>query len=281
MAPRTSVDHPHAQTELFETTGAPGAGSTPPTSARGLRFYVGAPEPDWLARAGVPLFVSHGRLGRLKSLPRAIAPWGLDSRGFTELSAHGRWTIPARDYAAAAERYRVEVGQLDVASIQDWMCEEFITAKTGLTVREHQRRTVDSWLELRALAPLVPWMPVLQGWTLGDYIDCAELYDRADPSWRLGRVGLGSVCRRQSGHSIANLITWFSAEGLQLHGFGVKMEGLEFSATKLASADSMAWSEGARRGRLKSEGCTHKKCTSCITTALDWYAEVRERFGCI
>lgn len=247
---------------------------------QGLRFYVGAPESAWLATAGVPLFVSHGRLARYKKLPRAIAPWGLDSRGFTELSKHGRWTVSVDTYARAAQRYQAEIGLLDVASIQDWMCEPFITAKTGLSVQEHQRRTVDSWLELRRLAPDVPWMPVLQGWTLGDYIACAELYDDADPSWRRGRVGLGSVCRRQSGLRISTIITWFASEGLQLHGFGVKLEGLEFSHTKLASADSMAWSEGGRRGRLKSEGCTHKKCTNCLPTALDWYAEIKARFDC-
>lgn len=241
-------------------------------------FYLGAPEPSWLASAGVPLFVSHGRLARLKTLPVARAGWGLDSRGFTEISTHGRWTISAADYARAADRYRREIGRLEIASIQDWMCEPFITRKTGLSVAEHQRRTVASWLELRDLAPEVPWMPVLQGWCPGDYDDHAAMYDRACASWRTGRVGLGSVCRRQGTVRIGTLIAMLAAEGLRLHGFGVKLEGLGGgTAARLESADSMAWSTAARHGRLKADGCTHARCTNCLPAALEWREDVVRR----
>ncbi len=34
-------------------------------------------------------------------------------------------------------RYRDEIGCLLWAAPQDWMCEPWITAKTGLTVAEH------------------------------------------------------------------------------------------------------------------------------------------------
>jgi hypothetical protein len=49
-------------------------------------------------------------------------------------------------------RYRDEIGCLDWAAPQDWMCEPFILAKTGLSVREY-RRTVASYLRLTELAP--------------------------------------------------------------------------------------------------------------------------------
>jgi hypothetical protein len=43
----------------------------------------------------------------------------------------------------AVRRYRNEVGHLDGADTpQDWMCESFILANTGLFVEEHQRRAV-------------------------------------------------------------------------------------------------------------------------------------------
>jgi hypothetical protein len=48
--------------------------------------------------------------------------------------------------------------------------EPVMLAKTGLTVAEHQRRTVANYLQLRALAPEVAFIPVLQGWTTGDYL---------------------------------------------------------------------------------------------------------------
>jgi len=56
---------------------------------------------------------------------------------------------------------------------------------------------VDNLICLRDLAPDLPIIPVLQGWTVADYLRCADLYDHrginlaAEPL-----VGLGSVCRR-------------------------------------------------------------------------------------
>src|SRR5678810_804925 len=107
-----------------------------------MRFYLGAHQPSWLATVDVPLFVSHSRLAGRKTLPRARAPWALDSGGFTELSIHGGWRSSASEYAAAVLRHRDEVGQLDWAAPQDWMCEPPVVAKTGLSVAEHQRRTI-------------------------------------------------------------------------------------------------------------------------------------------
>ena len=55
----------------------------------------------WLAHVGVPLFVSHRRLARRKTLPRARSGWALDSGGFSELSLYGGWRTTAEDYVAA------------------------------------------------------------------------------------------------------------------------------------------------------------------------------------
>ena len=102
-------------------------------------FYLGTHEQSWLRRAGVPLFVSHRRLALLKNYYRAVAPWALDSGGFTELNLHGRWATTARAYMDAVKRYIEEIGSLQWAATQDWMCEPYVLAKTGLSVAEHQR----------------------------------------------------------------------------------------------------------------------------------------------
>ena len=73
-----------------------------------MDFYLGAPDPGWLARAGVRLFVSHRRPRTRKSLPKAAAPWALDSGGFSELSQHGRWTISPEEYAESVALPDVE-----------------------------------------------------------------------------------------------------------------------------------------------------------------------------
>lgn len=244
-----------------------------------MDFYLGG---DVQALTwGVPVMVSHGRLRTRRTLPRATAPWVCDSRGFTELSQHGRWTIGAREYVTDLRRYRDEIGMLQWASPQDWMCEPFITAKTGKTVAEHQQLTVENFVLLRALAPDLPIIPVLQGWTLADYLHCLDLYRRhgvdlfAEPV-----VGLGSVCRRQATGDIDFIVSTLAATGLNLHGFGVKTEGLGQYGSLLESADSMAWSFGARRrggrcihgGRVKWE-------TNCSHWALNWRREVLSHVG--
>jgi hypothetical protein len=77
----------------------------------------------------------------------------------------------------------------------EWMCEPHIVARTGLSVREHQDRTVANYLELRRLAPSLPFIPVLQGWHLADYLHCLALYESAGIDLTAAPLsGLGSVC---------------------------------------------------------------------------------------
>jgi hypothetical protein len=241
-----------------------------------MRFLLGTHHPGWLASTPVPLFVSDRRLRVYRRLPRASAEWALDSGGFTELASYGTWEhgpTPAQ-YASRVRRYAATVGRLVWAAPQDWMCEPFITAKTGLTVTEHQTRTVANYLELRALAPEVPWVPVLQGWTVDDYLYCVQAYAAAGvdlPAVPL--VGLGSVCRRQATGQAEAIIDALHAEGItRLHGFGVKVLGLRRYGHKLASADSLAWSYAARRAGRPLPECAgrHVNCANCRRYALRW-----------
>ena len=147
--------------------------------------------------------------------------------------------------------------------------------KTGLTVEKHINRTVDNFLKLRKLGTPVHVIPVLQGWELDDYKDCFERFEakgvdlRAEPL-----VGLGSVCRRQGAEEIGRIVKCFHAKGLKLHGFGVKMNGLNLYRDYLESADSLAWSFGARYRKeycSKCEGISTKpSCNNCLNYALEW-----------
>jgi hypothetical protein len=244
-------------------------------------FYLGVHQPGWLARFEVPMFVSHSRLARYRKLPRARSGWALDSGGFTELSLHGAWRSTAEQYLAAVVRYDAEIGNLEWASPQDWMCEPHVLARTGLTVAEHQRRTVDNFLRLRDgwdhARSQSPFMPVLQGWTADDYQRCAEAYDAAGvdlTSYPV--VGLGSVCRRQATVEIADLIAEFSKD-LLLHAYGVKISGLKQYGADLESTDSMAWSFSGRHQR----GCgpSHATEANCARYALAWRDKAIQAVG--
>ncbi|MFF4902327.1 hypothetical protein [Streptomyces sp. NPDC001068] len=239
--------------------------------------YLGTHQPSWLAREEfgndcIPLCVSHGRLADRVTLPRAVTPWMLDSRGFTELSQHGRWTISPYTYAAAARRYYDEIGLMDMCSIQDWMCEDEILAKTGLTIADHQIKTVASYLNLMTLDSELPWMPVIQGRTLDDYLRCIDLYDQVGVDLTLEPVvGIGSVCRLQQTDEAARIIETIWSMGIRLHGFGFKKTGLRRVAHQLYSSDSLAWSYNAVN-RAPMPGCVgkHVHCGNCPKYAIAW-----------
>lgn len=230
--------------------------------------------PHWLRDSQVPLFVSHRRLARDKGVPRAACSWALDSGGFTELSMYGEWRTTPEEYVSACRRYMVEVGRLDWAAPQDWMCEPHIVRKTGLSVLRHQELTLVNYLTLRDLAPDVPFIPVLQGWSLGDYERHAELY--RDYGVRLDlkpTVGIGSVCRRQATTEIGEIFAEIASWGIKAHGFGVKGAGIQQYGDHLASADSMAWSYRGRHVRP----CPHTgvaSCANCRQHALEWRQRV-------
>jgi hypothetical protein len=153
------------------------------------------------------------------------------------------------------------------------MCEPWMLERTGLSVAEHQRRTLTNYLELRAAAPDVPWVPVLQGWEPSDYLRHAESYLRAGVDLEgLPVVGLGSVCRRQHTEEAAGIVKML--QPLRLHGFGVKLTGVEAVGELLVSSDSMSWSIHARHRPPMYPECTHINCANCMRWALEWRQQV-------
>lgn len=268
-------------------------------------FYLGAPEPSWLWRSRhLPLFVSHRRLRRLRRLRPATTPWALDSGGFYEIGKFGQWTWTPREYVEAVARYDREIGWLEWAAPMDWMCEAKIRAVTGLTVAEHQRRTVGNFLVLRALwseysDDTCPIMPVLQGDPDGpvdgpeSHVACVQLYREHGVDLYgemapniLGDamlVGVGSVCRQENTEHIGatlRAIREVLHPDAQLHGFGVKSGGLRRYGALLDSADSQAWSRVARYERIRLADCEHSGvCSWCPRWALQWRERVLDALG--
>jgi hypothetical protein len=244
-----------------------------------VEFYLGVHRPAWLATAAVPLFVSHRTLSGRRSLPRAATCWALDSGGFSELNLLGGWQTTPAAYVAAVRRYAAEIGRLRWAAQQDWMCEPSTLGRTGLTVADHQQRTVDNFLDLRMSAPELPFVPVLQGWRTDDYLRCAERFERAGIDLASQPVlGVGSVCRRNEDWTLQEifLVLHLQLRLDNLHGFGVKGEVLCWSQGDLMSADSMAWSFAARRQPFGGS-CGRRSCSNCLHYGLEWRRRLLRR----
>jgi len=235
-----------------------------------MKFYLGTDRANWLWNGqlnNVPLFVSHRTLRRYKNFQPATTNWSLDSGGFTELSLHGEWTIRPSEYIAAIRRYQNEIGMLDWASPQDWMCEPVMLKRTGKNIDMHQWLTINNFLELRWQAPDLPIIPALQGWERDDYLRHVDYYMKAGIDLTTEPlVGLGSVCRRQA--------TWEAAEitqalqPLRLHAYGAKRDAIGLYGELLTSCDSMAWSYTGRYS--PDPNCPKRACAHCLHFALDW-----------
>ena len=188
-------------------------------------FWLGVHHPGWLAKTTVPLFVSRRRSRHRSGFPGRWAR-GHWTPGHSPRSRRtGRFQVSAQEYAQEIKRYADEIGRLEWAAPQDWMCEPHILAKTGLTVAEHQRRTIEGYLELRAVTPLV--IPVVQGWQPTEYETHVEQYTQAGVDLTQEPVvGIGSVCRRQDMATGSGSSNGCGGWGSRLHGFGVKTTGL-------------------------------------------------------
>lgn len=176
--------------------------------------------------------------------------WIMDSGAFTEITTHGGYRDSPEVYAAEIDRWS-RCGNLAAAVAQDYMCEPFVLERTGLSVAEHQRLTIERYDALCAAVTSGTYiMPVLQGYAPQEYAD--HIHQYAD---RLGIgqwVGVGSVCKRNANpESVSQVLQAIVAErpDLRLHGFGVKLTALAHPTVcaRLHTADSMAWSFAARK----------------------------------
>lgn len=200
-------------------------------------------------------FISFNALrGRKSGFRPPPKGWVMDSGAFTTVNKHGGYPESAKAYGVEAARLSSMTPGLLAIVAQDYMCEPFVLAKTGLTIADHQRLTVERYDELAEVWDLFdgrcPVMPVLQGFAPEDYAVHIALYGArlALGAW----VGVGSVCKRQGDpRAILAVLRAIKAvrPDLRLHGFGVKLTALRHPEVRdlLHTADSMAWSFSARK----------------------------------
>ncbi len=213
-----------------------------------MRFFVGMHQPSSARYVG-PAFIS---INRLRDRKRAfeVGDWIMDSGAFTSIAKHGGYPEAPEVYATQIKRWSTN-GNLLAAVAQDYMCEPHMLERTGLTVQEHQRLTIQRYDALTDCdTGGIYVMPVLQGYSAGEYLDHLRMYGDRLPhgAW----VGVGSVCKR-NGDPMAIVMVLSAIKharpDLRLHGFGLKTTALHRSAVRalLHTADSMSWSFAARK----------------------------------
>lgn len=212
-----------------------------------MTFFTGLHQPSD-AKHVSPAFISINRLRTRKSA-FSVKEWIMDSGAFRELLDHGGYRFPVQEYADQIRRWK-DNGELLAAVAQDYMCEPIMLAKTGLTVADHQRLTIERYDALLHCDTGVYIMPVLQGYEADEYVQHIRQYGERlkQGAW----VGVGSVCKRNADpRAILAVLIAIKTErpDLLLHGFGLKTIALANGIVRalLHTADSMAWSFSARK----------------------------------
>lgn len=214
-------------------------------------FYVGLHQPSD-AKHFKRAFISVNRL-RTRKMPLGVSRWIMDSGAFTELSLYGRYRNDVACYADHINRWADDT-TLVAAVSQDYMCEPWIVQKTGLSIADHQRLTIERFDRLRILTDVYV-MPVLQGFEVCDYLWHMHMYGERLKEGAY--VGVGSVCKRNADPAAVEeilLAIRLARPDLRLHGFGLKTTALGSRKVRdrLYSADSMAWSFHARKNGRSS-----------------------------
>ncbi len=191
-----------------------------------------------------------------KNKPPAYGPdLFIDCGGFFSSLKSGRYTSSDQEYLEYVQKWRPKAWAL-----RDYPCEPQLLKQCGRTATENIHRTLEHHLHTIDLAEdydlEMTAVPVLQGWTVEDYLYCLDLYRSA--GLVMGYMAIGSICRRSQIGQITKIILSLRRElpgWVRLHGFGLKYTALKEKAIwdALYSVDSGAWDYEARWRKHRGE----------------------------
>lgn len=136
--------------------------------------------------------------------------------------------------------------EFEWATAMDYACEDRFNELWS--VRDRIDSTVENTIAHYELHPDYNVLPVLQGRTVKQYIDCMERYE--DAGIPTDYVGVGTICRLSSENAIVDLESRLRERiaASKLHGFGVKVDAYKLGA-RFETADSHAWVYAPSHGR--------------------------------
>lgn len=223
------------------------------TSHEGYPARLMPPGYHWLFPASSWFDNTRRRFKPLR-LPLHIDYYGVDCGGFVASRIWGDYRYSADQYIEWIETFLLPP---QWAAIQDFCCEDELTAGKSGIIKERQDKTtaniIQYWQKYREAEWV--WIPTVQGWQIEDYIRHAlELkplimewfdYYRSRAQDDLFRVGIGTLCARPFSGDIQAIVNAVAdiLPGVRFHLFGVKLQVLksQVALPRIASVDSAAW----------------------------------------
>jgi hypothetical protein len=125
----------------------------------------------------------------------------------------------------------------------DYACERDVDRGSYATNRARIKAAIRNELRLRAQAPNLPWLAVLQGNTLEER--AYDLHLRRRLRLLFPYMGIGSICRRL-GREAASVLAWYGRQlpATRYHAFGLDIRTFDAADAAYflcASWDSYSW----------------------------------------
>lgn len=148
------------------------------------------------------------------------------------------------------EWLQANADEIEWAATMDYACEERFDCLWNVEERIDAtiENTVDLWHRERDYKLL----PVLQGRSVEEYIECAERLKERGVD--VSHVGLGTVCRISSSKKIVTTVEGVKEsvpEIERIHGFGIKVNSFKYGAD-VDSSDSAAWVDKPVHGKIQT-----------------------------
>ena len=176
----------------------------------------------------------------------------IDSGGFSFFKKWGEYPFDLETYLSFIYNLK-EQYPLELCAVMDYPCEIEANRTKLKTNKDRIEATVRNAVECIDADPNLPWIPVIQGFSLEEYLHCVDLYEQV--GIRLDYIAVGSVCARKGNlHSIRRILTKIrDRTKARLHSFGLSLTYLKDSQIHNAvySSDSAAWNWGISKHEEK------------------------------
>jgi len=201
----------------------------------------------------------------------------LDSGGYSFFSQWGEYPFSIEDYITLAGILKDTYPLYKVATL-DYPCEPDINRSQLMTNKERIKKTVSNTVECYDLDKTLPWLPVIQGYKLDEYLHCIDLYNEAgviSDYW-----AIGSLCSRKGNlRSIKYLLTKLyelALSDVKIHAFGLNLPYIKDPQifNILHSSDSAAWTFNYTWGKATGLEIRETKRKA----VLDYYIQVEDIF---
>jgi len=182
-------------------------------------------------------------------IPESTKRLFLDSGGYSFFTRWGKYPFSIEEYVIFAQSIQDEYPLTEVA-IMDFPCEPNTNRSILKSNKERIDNTVQNALSCIDYDPNLPWVPVIQGYTLNEYLYCLDLYKDAKmyhDDFHLWAIG--TLCARKKLDGIRSMVVNITDKiNAPVHTFGMNYRFLKDPQIffSIYSSDSGAWSYNGR-----------------------------------